>query len=203
MEGTAMAYGDDLKMHYSEVRARLQNGRKPEPNPKPPVLWPLPAPKPPPDESKLDKVAAFWALHDRDLGLPKPSIDAVIHVVAAFFHVEVGALLSHRRMRPLVHSRQAVALLIHELCNKVVSTTTQIAKKLDRDHSTIIYQLHMAALRVAADPQVSNDFHVLRTYLERPFVKILEPAEAEPQPLESSEMIGEENDKTVLNVLTA
>jgi chromosomal replication initiator protein len=86
------------------------------------------------------------------------NLDAVIRTAASFCNVSLGDLLSSTRERGIAWPRQLVMLLARE---HTTASTPQIAKALGgRDHTTIIYGIREARVRVQDNP------HYRRLYLD-------------------------------------
>jgi len=185
---------DEWRKHYATVRARLwatkpQQARVAKRTPDiSPVPEPMPGPEQP--EGTVDEVAGIWRQHDRLLGDAHLSIDAVIHVTAAYFHITVAELVSARRFGHLVRPRQVAVYLARALLCETKSTC-QIGHHFHRDHATVIRACRQVAAKVATDAVFGEMVSTLRVYLAR--------AEAQP---ELSDAIEAECQKILGNIAT-
>jgi chromosomal replication initiation ATPase DnaA len=73
----------------------------------------------------------------------------LVQALAAEFGVEPAQLLSDLRVRDFVPPRQAVAWAAF---HRLAYSPARIGRAMNRDRSTIVHSISIAAARIAADP---------------------------------------------------
>jgi hypothetical protein len=140
----------ELVEHYHQLKARMNSLRPPAAKPKPP---PTPVPRP---RVVLPPIRFGSPIIRRSQRTP---FDRIVHAVAWRFGVSKEKLLGKIRKDHVVVPRFVVMLLTHELLKW---ESSQIARHLDKDHSTVLNGLESLERRMERNKKLAetvNDLH--------------------------------------------
>jgi chromosomal replication initiator protein len=108
-----------------------------------------------------DDIRAFLAR--REQATPRPSLNQISTLVAAYYGVKPAALLSASRRRQAVTARALAIYLGRTLCN---CSLKALGKHFGgRDHSTVLHNFRQVQLQLAHDPQFAAAVDQLRQSL--------------------------------------
>lgn len=128
----------------------------------------FPVAKPEPKKVVPIQVIIEKVLETAPVTLPDPlscvprAIRSVQAAVATFYGVPVESMCSDRRQRHIVRPRQTAMYLCREVLHK---TFPEIARRFDRDHSTVIHACETVALRLKTDPKFAAEVEQLKRAL--------------------------------------
>jgi chromosomal replication initiator protein len=108
------------------------------------------------------KLATLCPTCHAPVKLKHPMIAHVQATVAAYFEIPLHAMTGARQTHDQSHPRQIAMFLAHELTDKSIS---EIGRRFNKDHTTVIHAIRAVEKRIAADPEVEFDVEVLRERL--------------------------------------
>lgn len=120
--------------------------------PKVTVVPPTPeVPKPPRIEDIQVPTTRYIDERGKRRTIVRPNYSAAISlVVCQAWGVRLSRLLSPERSRRVAYPRFAAFLMIRE---RTTASTTEIGKRFDRDHTTVLHGLRVAEKLYAEDPE--------------------------------------------------
>ena len=150
----------ELAAHYSAVHARLWAGPRQAPPPPAAVeewepILDLPLPLPPPEP---EQIAAKWREIDMRLFGGRVSPKAVLAVTAAYSNITIEELTRPGRAARFQKARWVATHVMHVLCTNALGpiSVCQIARHLNRDHSSAFNALSQITNKINRDPSFAT-----------------------------------------------
>lgn len=123
----------------------------------------VPPPPPPAPEPVIEtKPTWFWFANDHSDQIDtKPTavtVKMIMRAVAQHFHLRMDDLLLDRRQIAMVRARQAAMHIARTLTRR---SLPEIARTMQRDHTTVLHGLKCVKARMESDPLYASDIALI------------------------------------------